>query len=91
MNHIQDLISRGVLTSVTLGKSALPDRKFFCNVRSAELEGNVQGHGATVQGAFDEAMTQVERSLGHVHQTRPVTTTFQMPEVPVTRLRMPGL
>lgn len=88
MKRIQDLIDRGVITSVNLGKSALPDRKFFCNIRSAELEGNVQGHGSTLQEAFDAAMAQMHRSLGHLHQTRPVTTTFQMPEPP--KVRMPG-
>ena len=89
MNEIQDLIGRGILTSVTLGKSALPDRKFVCNMRSAELEGSVQGHGATMQEAFDGAMAQMQRSLGWLHQTRPAPVTVQMPAVPM--MRMPGL
>lgn len=86
MKQIQELFDQKVITSFSMGHSALPDRNFFCNLRSRELEGNVQGHGETAQEAFDQAMLQMHQSIGHLHH-RPVTTTVQMPETPT--LRMP--
>lgn len=95
MIDIQSLFDRGVITNITIGKSALTWHDAFCNIRSAELEGNVQGHGKTVQEAFDNAMERMQRSLHLLDPkkhpapaTRPAPVTVQMPEVPT--LRMPG-
>ena len=83
MKRIQDLINRGVITNFTIGKSALPEKGFFCSMRFNALEGYVQGRGLTVEEAFEDTMRRVPQAQP---QTRPVTTTFQMPEVPVMRM-----
>ena len=81
-DRIQDLIDRGVITAFTVGKSALPEKGLFCSMRFSALEGYVQGSGPTVEAAFQDTLRRVPQ----VHQTRPVTTTFQMPDVPVMRM-----
>ena len=83
MKRIQDLIDQGVITNFTVGKSGLAEKGLFCSIRVNALEGYVQGSGPTVEAALADTL----RRIPGAPQTRPVTTTFQMPEVPI--LRMP--
>ena len=84
--NIQELLETRKVSSVTIGESALPDRKFFCNIRSRELEGNVQGHGDTVQEAFDIALGVMQRHVAMLKpQAAPAPAMPAMPEP----LRMP--
>lgn len=80
MKRLQDLIDRGIAQNFSVGKSAIIDKGIFFSVRVNALEGYLQGHGATVEEAFADVMAQIPGS-------RPVTTTFQMPEP--GKIRMP--
>jgi hypothetical protein len=77
------MIDRGIAQNFSIGKSAIIDKGVFCSIRFNALEGYLQGHGATVEEAFADTMRQAPAQ----HQTRPVTTTFQMPEP--GKIRMP--
>lgn len=83
MKQIQDLIDQGVISNFTVGKSAMHDKGLFCSIRFNSVDGYVQGHGTTVEAAFEDTMRRVPGAT----QTRPVTTTVQIPETPT--LRMP--
>lgn len=89
MKRLQDMIDRGIAQNFSVGKSAIVDKGIFFSIRVNALEGYIQGHGTTVEGAFADAMAKIPLSPANITviETRPVATTFQMPEP--GKIRMP--
>ena len=81
MNHIQALCDQGIITTMTVGVSALPYKGFFCFVRLRDGDADrIQGYGATVEQAIADTIARLPQ------QPRRPAATFQMPEVPVMRM-----
>lgn len=91
MKAIQDLLDRGVITNFTVGRSGIADKGLFCSIRFTSLEGYVQGHGPTVEAAFEAAMARGKLSESQLRgvtvsvvNTAPTMPT--MPDIPVMRM-----
>lgn len=89
MKRLQDMIDKGIAQNFAVGKSSIIDKGIFFSIRFNALEGYLQGHGATVEEAFADVMRRASLSPVNITviNTRPVTTTFQMPEP--GKMRMP--
>ena len=81
MKRIQDLLDRGIITSFTVGKSAIIKKGLFCSMRFNSLDGYMQGGGETVEEAFADTLRRVPGAM----------PAAPAPAMPVIALKMPGM